>query len=592
MTLLFINAKVALRTALHLGTGDSGELTDSPARRDAAGNIVIPGTSVAGALRNICTRLSQRLAAYAPEKGSIYDGGYSCNALIPNKKQSDNLPCGCPACRLFGDINPTESGGGGYKAGASKVWVYDLYPVTQCPTAFRDSVGIDRVSGAANNKAAAKFDLEIVPAGTQFLLKMKIENTEPAEEELLCAALEEWRMGRGSLGGGSARGLGAIDLLDIEVRMWDLNDPSALMSYLRDDDPWTGGTLIAGWLEKLVEEARRRVTAPPAGEECFARGFFSFEFTLQGVGPLLTGDAVSSTRFGFDHAPLFSTLFTAEGPVLPGAGLRGVLRGQAEKILRTLAAYNAGGKRDFLHTCPACDPLAREAGGPLAGCDVLLEERGIGTESEPEEGQLCLSCLLFGSPRQGSRLVVEDANILPGDMPALKAIDFLAVDRFTGGGREGAKFDALALWKPRFRVRLRLDNPEKWELGLLTLVLRDLEEGMLRVGFGASKGFGAVTAGQWDVLAGFLTEEDLPLENAGHSWGMERDYSGVYHCLRLEGENISSTGAWAEMAKEWLAALHERINTFSRKFQLSEDSYFGRPEEKLYPLEVLVNVKG
>lgn len=69
---------------------------------------------------------------------------------------------------------------------------------------------------------------------------------------------------------------------------------------------------------------------------------------------------------------------------------------------------------------------------------------------------------------------MEDASLI-GE-PVYKMLDFLAIDRFTGGGSDGAKFDALALWQPAFKVRLFFDNPEAWEWGWLALVLRDLRD--------------------------------------------------------------------------------------------------------------------
>jgi len=89
--------------------------------------------------------------------------------------------------------------------------------------------------------------------------------------------------------------------------------------------------------------------------------------------------------------------------------------------------------------------------------------------------------------------------------------DFLAIDRFTGGGRNNAKFDVLALWQPRFTARLRLENPQPWELGWLALTLRDLAEGWLTLGFGAAKGFGKVTVSTWSATFGFIQPGDLPV---------------------------------------------------------------------------------
>jgi hypothetical protein len=97
---------------------------------------------------------------------------------------------------------------------------------------------------------------------------------------------------------------------------------------------------------------------------------------------------------------------------------------------------------------------------------------------------------------------VEDAPYKSTDdqtKPIFKMLDFLAIDRFTGGAADEFKFDALALWRPAFALRIFLDNPTPWELGWLWLVIRDLSEGWLNVGFGSAKGFGRAKFANWDA---------------------------------------------------------------------------------------------
>lgn len=96
-----------------------------------------------------------------------------------------------------------------------------------------------------------------------------------------------------------------------------------------------------------------------------------------------------------------------------------------------------------------------------------------------------MACQLFGSTWNGSPAAVEDAPFV-GEI-TYKVLDFLAIDRFTGGGRDSAKLNAVVLWKPRFSVSLFLENPEPWELGWLALVLRDLNDGLATVGFGGRR---------------------------------------------------------------------------------------------------------
>ena len=45
-----IKGRIRFRTPLHAGCGSVSDLTDAPLGRTAAGEIIIPGTAVAGAL--------------------------------------------------------------------------------------------------------------------------------------------------------------------------------------------------------------------------------------------------------------------------------------------------------------------------------------------------------------------------------------------------------------------------------------------------------------------------------------------------------------------------------------------------------------
>ena len=55
MTFRAITANLVLRTALHVGTGESTETADDLLRRDTRGRLLIPGAAIAGALRSSAT---------------------------------------------------------------------------------------------------------------------------------------------------------------------------------------------------------------------------------------------------------------------------------------------------------------------------------------------------------------------------------------------------------------------------------------------------------------------------------------------------------------------------------------------------------
>jgi hypothetical protein len=54
-----------------------------------------------------------------------------------------------------------------------------------------------------------------------------------------------------------------------------------------------------------------------------------------------------------------------------------------------------------------------------------------------------------------------------------------------------------------FGTRLLLENFEAWQLGLLALALRDINAGLVRIGFGKNRGFGEMAVRVEEVTLGF-----------------------------------------------------------------------------------------
>jgi CRISPR/Cas system CSM-associated protein Csm3 (group 7 of RAMP superfamily) len=601
MNHLIITGTLTPRTALHIGSGESSEVVDSVLRRNAAGQLFVPGSTVAGALRTLATRLAPRL-----------EGGGTCKALEPPGAEEEGAgsglkkaACGCATCHLFGDVNPQKENVEEKGGRAARLWVYDAKYVTPSATAVRDGVGIDRRTRTAARQEAAKFDTEVLTAGSAFRLRLELEDANEMDQRLLAAALAEWAAGRGLMGGRVARGLGAFALKDLKCQARSLGEPAALMGFLRGKEQ-AGLTVLDTWLTDHLAQARASLQAGDDDAPSIARGWVELELTLQATGPFLVNDPGMAGKTGFDHTPLI------EGrPILPGSGVRGALRSHAERTARTLATAAAGNEDAFLSACPACSPLARPSHtrptAPLQACDTLLdalpeEQRKRITDQGSEEANLCLACRLFGSTWLGSRLLIEDAPLQKGTKPAYKVQDFLAIDRFTGGGRDGAKFDTVALWKPAFTGRLRLENPAAWELGWLALVLRDLVEGWLSLGFGRAKGFGQVTVPRWTARLGFLLPEDLPVR--ADLLAAVPSGESLYHVLTLQGDGTASDGqpawrldgerdaeGWRAQVADWIEAFRQQVRGFDRHDlvlpRIPLDNYFGRqiagiPMEDVY----------
>ncbi|SER16298.1 CRISPR-associated protein [Nitrosomonas sp. Nm51] len=259
--------------------------------------------------------------------------------------------------------------------------------------------------------------------------------------------------------------------------------------------------------------------------------------------------------------------------ILPASSLRGRLRAQAEKILRTMGQDIPQG-----HAAPAYDGIAHRdlisllfgtAGwkGIVCASDLIhsipeyaLQFNGVretisdlsdtvksciivdlvktSTAAEKTEEQLHIrivdsagSLIVHKSENSSwANDTFRDASVKDNFKARLKEIadpqdlsdalradikkrafqlatltrhEMVAIDRFTGGGKEGAKFNVDYIECPTLTGAIYLDlhrlkqaqlkNDEdalKPALGLISLLLRDLAEGDIAFGFGANKGYG------------------------------------------------------------------------------------------------------
>lgn len=548
-----ITGRLKALTGLHIGSGDLTETTDSPVFRNSDGAIIIPGTAIAGSLRSLATRLASHF------------GFKECIALDEN---SSSKFCNCPVCNLFGSIN---SGKNSNEGTASKIWMSDAILENDSKTSIRDGVGIDRETRTSSRAAQAKYDLEVIPKDSVFSFKLAIEGGVTEEQEkILSCALAEWRKGRGYLGGNVARGLGNIQLIEIKVFSINLSSIENLMAFLKEDDPTKVADEEKGWLEVKTNSGRSLIKCSTNNEYLY-NSFVQLDFTLKFTGGFVINDVLKAVQSGFDFCPRMEN----GNFVLPGSSLRGVIRSHAEKIARSLATLNSKNAYDFLMKCPACNPFAGKE-TPLTSCNILLREhKRKHKDEEIKDEQMCLACQFFGSSYKGSKMYVGDGYLI--DSPKIKIMDFLAIDRFTGGVREGAKFDALVLWQPSFKVRIFIENPKEWQLGLLMLVLKDLKDGLISVGFGENKWLGKVIVENEAIKVGAISKDFIP-----SGLKISSSYEGIFNTQILKIDSIS------EPIELWVREFHNILSNFRRENNLvpTSDTYFKDDIPNLYPKEV------
>jgi CRISPR/Cas system CSM-associated protein Csm3 (group 7 of RAMP superfamily) len=157
---------------------------------------------------------------------------------------------------------------------------------------------------------------------------------------------------------------------------------------------------------------------------------------------------------------------------LPGSSLKGAIRAHAERIVRTVGGENNTKK------LWANDPMkGNYLPKDLASYEIYK--------------QSSFTDQMFGSTSIASRLRIEDAY--PDNSKPLKTEERngVAIDRVFGSVAVGP-FNYQVCTAGEFKTKIHLKNFTLAQLGLIGLVLRDLNDGWFGLGFAKSRGLGTV----------------------------------------------------------------------------------------------------
>jgi len=206
------------------------------------------------------------------------------------------------------------------------------------------------------------------------------------------------------------------------------------------------------------------------------------EIEIEPVTPLLikTGDTGGLNVSLPDMQ--FVRTSTALGPsvVIPGSSLKGVVRSQAERLLRTDGLW-------------CCDPLDRDDNcGSKVG-------RGVSVVYPTQ----CYACRTFGSTKLGGRARFTDllpwspGMALERKQEAFAAIKTevrpgVAIDRRSQSASGGKLYEIEIVTAGTFYGEILLTNFQLWQLGLIGLALQDIDQGYQQLGSGKSRGLGRV----------------------------------------------------------------------------------------------------
>lgn len=479
----FITGILRLTSPLHLGTGVRKKLGEDDAgeqalvARDIDDIPYIPGSSLKGVLRSW-----HRRRCPDGEETEIMQRLFGTGS---SGKQAGDGTGGILAVQdAFCSSAPEESGLPGFNADRQ--------------AAAYTRIALDRATGTVRPGFLAK--AEILPVDTEFRVLLELD---PATEEDVAMTLAMLRSFDGTdqapalgalTGSGNGRAIWVEDQealfrIDRQFLVEELGETSPDPSQQSKAVPSIWSIVTGEAPESLKFDLERLKTAITASREGFVNHpLVSLDLCLTFDGPMLVRDqhpdvadrngGNDESRDGKSNSEPFR--WDADGRfILPATSLRGALRAQAERIMRTIA------------------------GGPGAIPDMESHD---------------LITFLFGSSRQRgalrfSHMAQTDAK--PPSLGDLEVQDFVAVDRFSGaGGRGGKKFNARPLLRPTFQGAITLDPvvepPARLlqaALGLLVLLFRDLHEGDIHFGMGAAKGYGAC---QVDWSRSTLAMKDVP----------------------------------------------------------------------------------
>ncbi len=419
---LIVRGILVLDTPTCLGNGnsDSDNPTDLMLLRDSISDrALLTGASIAGALRN-----------YLHE----YEHGYA------QEEKQNSL-----ATILFGGIRSQDDGD------QSSIIIGDSLSISQTPTMeLRDGVKIDSKTGTAEK--GAKYDLELLAAGTEFPLYFEVAICEQDDEAKLIKALGLALQGleKGEIGFGikKRRGFGRCHVKAWQTWLFDLRKDDERLQWLMFDHESTGLSETEASYQSIAAALAVKL------DDKDQRDRFLLKATFKLASPLLIRSSPGFNQVSPDvvhlrsHRPNETNNKLESVPILSGTSLAGVLWHRAERIINTL------GKSQ----------------------DIIKELFGVVNEKTKEA--------------KASRLIVSESTI---NNTRDLVQNRIAIDRFTGGAYHGALFDEQILCgndETLLTLNLELRQPSEAEIGLLLLLLKDLWTSDLPVGGGSSIGRG------------------------------------------------------------------------------------------------------
>ena len=450
---------VEASTPLAVGTGEKDIITDALVAKDANGLPYIPGTSIAGVVRSMLKQI-----------------GTDTDKFFGFQDRND----GEGSKIIFTEGKIIDSEGkviDGMNLNAIKNDVL-LKNYTELP--IRQHV---RINHKGVTDKTGKFDNQIVFAGTRFCFEIEmlskqedIENfTENFEKALSQIYNRTFR-----IGGGSRKGYGEIEVVDLQSKTLNLKKTEDLKQYLEKSSSLNSGSFWNATYTKLDKED--------------ASNWTKIILTIRPDDFFMFGSGMGSDDGNADMTPV-----------------------RARKV-----SWNADGTfKDFSNKyilIPASSvkgAIAHRAAFHYNKNTNATIENGKGTVGDDNPAiQSLFGYMKDGEPVQRGNVLISDVfEQEPNWDDIAKLINHVAIDRFTGGAIDGALFTEQTLYKKgqNFAIKLLVNETAFKDVEVKKAffdTLDDISNGMLPLGGGVNRGNGIFSGSYEPKRETFFNEKE------------------------------------------------------------------------------------
>jgi CRISPR/Cas system CSM-associated protein Csm3 (group 7 of RAMP superfamily) len=377
-------------------------------------------------------------------------------------------------------------------------------------------VGIDREWGTAANQI--KYDRAIIPRGASFALDLTLEIPRADQEgyeidadsvnKAVGTLLATLSAGEIKLGAAKTRGLGKVKLAPgYSVNKHNVITPEGIIAFLKEKS----------------ENNKKPENNYELSHESVAIPKLTITIKWKPVGALMV--KTEQDGIAVDILPLVSSINQTVAFVSPGSSIKGALRTQAERIVRTVCRINMtnvqeGIKRfnQQLQEIPLVETIFGVAArkqeinrngklklglGALSIDDCYAENNHMSYDkwskitSAPdmdEHDWRNFASVPVEQQKTHLRKALDEANLT-----TTQQAYHVAVDRWTGGAADKFLYSNLELFGIQWEdICLTLnfnripENEQTATIALLLITLRDLDAGRIPLGYGVNRGMGTI----------------------------------------------------------------------------------------------------